>query len=78
MGTRERPVSYRDFVALLRRLGFTKIRSRGSHEQWAGEYAGQFRLCTVSPHHEPFHRELLRSMIKQLGMEKDEFFKQLG
>jgi predicted RNA binding protein YcfA (HicA-like mRNA interferase family) len=63
------PLSYRDVVIGLKALGFTQRPQKGtSHEQW--EAGDPFRKVTVSKHHEPFHRELLNSMIKQAGVSK--------
>lgn len=73
----ERPVKHSEMANLLRRLGFTCIRTNASHEHWEGSYAGQRRLVTLDKHHSPYHRGLLRDIRNQIGMSKEELFKQL-
>jgi len=77
MGFRERPVKYREFEKLLKNLGFELKRQDGtSHRQWEHpRFKGERRLVTVSPHNEPFTRSLLKDMMRQMGMRKNEFFK---
>lgn len=70
----ERPVTHSEMVGLLKRLGFTCVRTRGSHTQWEGEYGGQRRMVTLDEHHSPYHRSLLRSIRNQIGMSKRELF----
>lgn len=74
MGTKERPVGHKEMVALLKRLGFTPIRSTGSHDRWEGFHAGQRRMVTLDEHHSPYHRRLLADIRNQIGLSKAEFF----
>lgn len=76
MGFRERPVDWREFEKLLKRLGFTLDRQNGtSHSQWEHpSFKGKRRLVTVSQHHSPFARKLLKDMRSQMGLSKKELF----
>lgn len=76
--TRERPVTYKEFTAILRSKGFTMRPSTGtSHEQWVRDNAHGFRKVTVDKHHAPFHRNMLKLMLRQAGWSKSQFFKWL-
>lgn len=65
-----------DVRAILRRAGFAHKRTTGSHEQWQGEIAGQRRLVTLDASGEPFtpRSDLTKSMIRQSGLSKEEFY----
>lgn len=79
MGTGERPVTDREFKAVLKRLGFEpRSRNGSSHEQWVKGGGATFRRVTVDSHHSPYHRNLLRLMLNQAGITKADFFRELG
>jgi predicted RNA binding protein YcfA (HicA-like mRNA interferase family) len=62
---------------ILERAGFILKRTSGSHHQWEGTIKGQRRLVTVdmlSRSSETFGKRLMKSMIWQSGMTKDEFY----
>jgi len=73
---RERPVTDREFKAVLRALGFSPRpqQSGSSHEQWTTGQGREYRRVTVDAHHAPYHRQLLKMMLKQAGLSKAEFF----
>lgn len=72
---RERPVTAREFKAVLKRLGFEPRPSKGtSHEQWVRSDARGFFRVTVDAHQQPYHRALLKLMLHQAGIRKSEFF----
>lgn len=73
----ERPVTHGEMEALLKRIGFRLVRSKGSHDQWEGEWGGKKRLVTLDKHHAPYHRRLLRDIRNQIGMSKAELFAHL-
>ena len=77
MGYRERPVDCKEFEKLLRMLGFELDRQKGtSHAQWEHPcFKGKRRLVSVSRHHSPFARSLLKDMRNQMGLSKKEFFR---
>lgn len=73
---RERPVTDREFKAVLKHLGFEpRAQKSTSHEQWVAVRGGAFFKVTVDSHHAPYHRELLKNMLKQAGLSKDQFFR---
>jgi len=75
---RERPVTDREFKAVLRKLGFTPLPRKGtSHEQWTKGSGKDYRRVTVDAHHAPYHRQLLNMMLKQAGISKADFFQLL-
>lgn len=77
MGVRERPVDWRELEQLLTILGFYLERQPGSaHAQWEHLcFKGERRLVTVSRHHSPFARSLLKAMRTQMGLSKKELFR---
>ncbi len=70
-----RRVSGQDAIRALERLGFVKVRQRGSHVVMKKMPEGSAG-CAV-----PLHRELaigtLRGILKQAGVSPDEFLEQL-
>lgn len=64
-------------VALLKRLGFTKVRSNGSHDHWEGRYADRRRLVTLDEPKSPYHRGLLNDILNQIGISKKDFWNQV-
>jgi predicted RNA binding protein YcfA (HicA-like mRNA interferase family) len=77
--TKERPVSDKEFKAVLSALGFARRSSGGSsHEQWVRDDHRGFYRVTVDSHHAPYHRRLLRIMLVQAGTSKADFFEALS
>lgn len=73
--TRERPVTAREFRAVLTRIGFVKRPNKStSHEQWVRDDGRTFFKVTLDPHNEPYHRKMLSYMLGQAGLSKREFF----
>jgi predicted RNA binding protein YcfA (HicA-like mRNA interferase family) len=71
------PLTPAEVETILSRAGFTLKRTSGSHNQWEGYIKGQRRLVTVdqlSRKSETFGKKLLRRMIWQSGMNKEEFY----
>lgn len=65
------PLSYRDVIKKLRKLGFAFRRATGgTHEIWWNE---QTRKTCVVPHHKEIKVGTLRSIIRQAGISKDKF-----
>ena len=60
--------------AILRARAFVLANQMGSHEQWAGQWGGMPRIVTVDAHHQDFSTEILKSMIRQSGMTRDDFY----
>ncbi|HZX36487.1 MAG TPA: hypothetical protein VFF54_08390 [Thermodesulfobacteriota bacterium] len=67
-----------DIERILRRLNFNpKSKSGSSHTQWEGYTKGQRRIVTVKKLQrdtDQYSNELMASMIRQSGLEKDEFY----
>ncbi len=65
---------------ILKSLDFTEIRHEGSHAQWEGWTKGKRRLVTVkhfSSKKKKYSHGLLRKMIQQSGLSKQEFYSSL-
>lgn len=76
---RERPVTDKEFKAVLTSLGFIARPRKGtSHEQWVRNDQRGFYRVTVDSHHAPYHRSLLKLMLKSAGLSKTEFFELLS
>jgi len=69
-------VSGADAVRVLERLGFARMRQRGSHVVLKRTSPGRTTGCVV-----PLHNELatgtLRGILKQAGVSSDDFVKAL-
>ena len=69
-------VSGKETVKALQRLGFVFIRQKGSHAILRRETADSARGCVV-----PMHREIqpgtLRGILKQAGVDMQDFIEQL-
>ena len=69
-------VSGKETVKALQRLGFVFIRQKGSHAILSRETADGARGCVV-----PMHREIqpgtLRGILKQAGVDVQDFMEQL-
>ena len=76
--TRERPVTDKEFKAVLASLGFAPRTRKGtSHEQWVRDDDRGFYRVTVDSHHAPYHRKLLKLMLHDAGISKTAFFELL-
>ena len=66
---------------ILKQAGFSKKRQAGtSHSQWEGYTAGQRRVVTVdqlSSKKETYGPALVKSMIRQSGLDKKKFYSYL-
>jgi predicted RNA binding protein YcfA (HicA-like mRNA interferase family) len=61
--------------AILTRLGFTHVRTDGSHELWEHpEIRARRRAVTVDASMSEFGEDLLKSMIAQSGLTREEFY----
>lgn len=65
------PLSYRDVIKKLRRLGFVFRRATGgTHEIWWNENTR--KTCIVS-HHKEIKVGTIQSIIRQAGISRDKF-----
>ncbi len=76
MGFRERPVKDDEFKRVLAHLGFScRSKTGTSHEQWVKtDPDGTFWRVTVDSHNAPYHRKMLKLMLHQAGLKKNDFF----
>lgn len=69
-------VSGEEAIRALERLGFIRVRQRGSHVVLRKETSGGIAVCVV-----PLHQELaigtLRGILRQAQVSPDEFIEQL-
>lgn len=80
MGVRERPVDWRELERLLVVLGFRlECQSGTAHAQWEHPcFRGERRLVTVSRHHSPFTRNLLKIDAHANGAEQSGAVSRVG
>ncbi|MBH1486529.1 type II toxin-antitoxin system HicA family toxin [Stenotrophomonas maltophilia] len=75
---KERPVTHREFTAVLKHLGFKPRPQNGtSHVHWVKEAGGGIQKVTVDEHNSPYHRRMLKLMMAQAGLSKKDFFELL-
>lgn len=70
-------VSGKRVIAALERLGFTQVRSRGSHVVMARSMPTQERPVCVVPLHDEVAVGTLRGILRQAGVSPAEFIKVL-
>lgn len=71
---RHRPLTYREVISVLKKLGFRFRNQEGSHEQWVND-GDPFRKVTVDKPKSPFHGDLIKYMSLQAGVSKKDFYK---
>ncbi|MFQ6014051.1 MAG: type II toxin-antitoxin system HicA family toxin [Anaerolineae bacterium] len=74
MPRRYPPLSPREVIAILVARSFALTRTRGSHEQYEGLIRGKWRRVTVDVHYSDFDDRLIKSMIRQSGLTREEFY----
>ena len=80
MGFRNPELTPAKVRKLLKNAGFQKVRQEGSHEQWEGTISDQRRIVTVDSlgsKSETYGKTLIKSMIRQSGLSKKEFYEKL-
>lgn len=69
------PLTPAEVRAILSRKGFQQVRGGGSHEQWEhANVGGQRRLVTVDAAERDFGVKLMKTMISQSGLTREEFY----
>lgn len=66
---------------ILKRADFKRVRQKGSHEQWEGVTDGKRRIVTVDTlgsRNETYGTKLIKSMIRQSGLSKKDFYQKLN
>jgi len=67
------PLPYREVIKKARKAGFVpRRRTGGTHEIWWNE---EKRKTCVIPHHKETVVPTLRKIIKQMGIDREEFLK---
>jgi predicted RNA binding protein YcfA (HicA-like mRNA interferase family) len=76
MSPKLRPVSGKEAISVLERLGFMQIRQHGSHVFLKRQAQGRSSSCVV-----PLHKELavgtLHGILRQAGITPEEFMEHL-
>lgn len=68
------PLSYQEVLAILKIRGFTFKDQEGSHEQYEGVIKGKTRKVTVDRNDSPYDDFIIKSMLQQSGLTRDEFY----
>jgi predicted RNA binding protein YcfA (HicA-like mRNA interferase family) len=69
------PLSRREIVEILSARGFALIRTKGSHLQYEGIIKGKRRLVTVDESIDTFSDDLLKTIIAQSKLTREEFYR---
>jgi predicted RNA binding protein YcfA (HicA-like mRNA interferase family) len=80
MGKTYPPLDREQVEVILDKIGFSIKRQRASHAQWEGYVKGKRRIVTVDhlkSKKEKYGPTLLRKMIEQTGLSKEEFYSYL-
>lgn len=76
---RERPVTHKEFKMVLKYLGYMPRPQAGtSHEHWVLDDGNVFRKVTLDEHNAPYHRRILKLMLSQAALSKEQFFRILA
>jgi len=73
-GRRYPPLTPDEARDILRAKGFNLDRTRGAHEQWRAIINNQPRVVTVDSHSKTFDQSLIKRMISQSGLDREEFY----
>jgi len=68
------PLTSREVISILKARGFTYIRASGSHEHYEGTIKNKRRVVTIDLHYDQFSDKLIKYMIAQSGLTRDEFY----
>jgi predicted RNA binding protein YcfA (HicA-like mRNA interferase family) len=63
-----------EVVKILEARGFAWVRSHGDHRHYLGEWKGRKRLVTVDWGVKEISKDVLKSVIRQSGMTREEFY----
>jgi predicted RNA binding protein YcfA (HicA-like mRNA interferase family) len=61
-------------IEILQIRGYDFVRTVGSHRRYQGRIRGQTRCVTVDMHYAQFDDQLLKRMIAQSGLTREEFY----
>ncbi len=73
------PLTVADVRAILKAAGFLHSRTESSHEFWEHEdIGGRRRFVTVDTGYSEFDQSLIKTMIAQSGLSRDDFYCQVA
>jgi predicted RNA binding protein YcfA (HicA-like mRNA interferase family) len=67
-----KPLTYREVKRKLEAAGFTEVSQKGSHVKFV-KYMGEGIRTAIVPHHREVAVGTLRSILRQAGLNPDEF-----
>jgi len=73
-GRRYPPLTPDEVRDILKAKGFSLDRTRGSHEQWRAIINNHPWVVTVDSHYKTFEQSLIKRMISQSGLTREEFY----
>ena len=68
------PLTPEEVIRILKERSFTYTRTTGSHEQYEGIVRGKRRSVVVDLHYGQFTVKLIKYMIGQSGLTREEFY----
>jgi len=68
------PLTPEEVIGILLARGFAYDHSRGSHDYYKGTIRGVERTVTVDRHYREFDSRLIRFMLDQSGLTREEFY----
>lgn len=68
------PLTPDEVRAILRAWGFTHVSTTASHEHWVGIVHGRAMSVTVDAHYPQFDASILKLMIEQSGLSREQFY----
>jgi len=68
------PLTFREVARILEKSGFVLKRVEGSHHHYEGYVKGSRRVVTLVKNISEFDPFLLKSMIAQSGLTREEFY----
>ena len=75
MGARKYPpLSRSEVISILKEWGFQQKNQEGSHRQMEGRVRGERRVVTVDMAESAFDDFLIKSMLSQSGLTREEFY----
>jgi Predicted periplasmic or secreted lipoprotein len=75
MGNRKYlPIRPKRIRAVLVNHSFSLKRTKGDHEQWEGVVNGERKIVTVPNYSELKDPDLIKSIIRQSGLSRDDFY----
>lgn len=74
MPRRYPPLTPREVITILIARSYHSVKTVGSHQRFTGTIRNQTRSVTVDLHFDSFDDKLLKRMIEQSGLSREEFY----